>query len=164
VASQERDILERAARTLSEQAAKADELVNHALIEGLDGSHPLTVQAKMLRLELLKVKADMERELGQFVLDCSRCGQTVHWVAGLGVQSRALGVEASPGSQMLFLTARPHWEMKLANGANTGLAQHLQCSLGAHGISRTPRCLTGGGLEPASRGSTQHRRPLGPGP
>ena len=87
MASQERDILERAARTLSEQAAKADELVNLALIEGLDGSHPLTVQAKMLRLELLKVKADMERELGQFVLDCSRCGQTVHWVAGLGVQA-----------------------------------------------------------------------------
>jgi hypothetical protein len=39
----------------------------------------------MLRLELLKVKADLERELGQLVLDCSCCGQTVHWVAGLGV-------------------------------------------------------------------------------
>jgi hypothetical protein len=38
----------------------------------------------MLRLELLKVKADVERELGQFVQDCSACGQTVHWVAGLG--------------------------------------------------------------------------------
>jgi hypothetical protein len=161
VASQERDILERAARTLSEQAAKADELVNHALIEGLDGSHPLTVQAKMLRLELLKVKADMERELGQFVLTLRPDGPLGR---GLGRPSRALGVEASPGSQMLFLTARPQWEMKLANGANTGLAQHLQCSLGAHGISRTPRCLTRGGLEPASRGSTQHRRPLGPGP
>ena len=38
----------------------------------------------MLRLELLNVKADLERELGTFVLDCSR-SQTVHWVAGLGV-------------------------------------------------------------------------------
>lgn len=80
-----RDILERAARTLSQQAAKADALVDEALSAGLDGSHPVTLQAKMLRLELLKVKADLERDLGQLVLDCSDCGQTVHWVAGLSV-------------------------------------------------------------------------------
>lgn len=30
------------------------------------------------------MKADLERELGRLVLDCSTCGQTVHWVAGLG--------------------------------------------------------------------------------
>ena len=41
----------------------------------------------MLRLELLKVKAELERELGQLVLDCSDCGRTVHWVSGLGVTS-----------------------------------------------------------------------------
>jgi hypothetical protein len=29
----------------------------------------------MLRLELLKVKADLERELGQLVLDCSCCAR-----------------------------------------------------------------------------------------
>lgn len=80
----ERDILERAVQTLSEQTAKADALVDEALSAGLDGSHPVTVHAKMLRLELLKVKADIERELGQLVLDCSACGQTVHWVSGLG--------------------------------------------------------------------------------
>lgn len=74
----ERDILERAVQTLSEQAAKADMLVDEALTAGLDGSHPLTVQAKMLRLELLKVKADLERDLGRLVLDCTDCGQTVH--------------------------------------------------------------------------------------
>jgi hypothetical protein len=34
------------------------------------------------------VKADLERELGRLVLDCSACGRTVHWVAGLA---------ASPG-------------------------------------------------------------------
>lgn len=85
MARQERDILERAVRTLSEQAAKADALVDEALAAGLDGSHPVTVQAKMLRLELIKVKADLERDLGQLVLDCSSCGQTVHWVVGLGV-------------------------------------------------------------------------------
>jgi hypothetical protein len=39
----------------------------------------------MLRLELLKVKASLERGLEEFVLDCSDCGQTAHWVSGLGV-------------------------------------------------------------------------------
>jgi len=33
---------------------------------------------KMLRLELLNVKADLERELEDFVLKCSRCGLDVH--------------------------------------------------------------------------------------
>lgn len=46
----------------------------------------MTVHAKLLRLELLKVKADLERELGQLVLNCSDCGRTVHWVSGLGVE------------------------------------------------------------------------------
>jgi hypothetical protein len=39
----------------------------------------------MLRLEFLNVQADLERELARLVLDCTDCGQTVHWVAGLGV-------------------------------------------------------------------------------
>ena len=37
------------------------------------------VQAKMLRLELLNVKADLERELETLVLQCRRCGLDVHW-------------------------------------------------------------------------------------
>ena len=82
MARQERDILERAVRAVSGQAAKADELVDEAIAAGLDGSHPLTIHAKMLRLELLQVKAELERNLGQLVLDCSDCGRTVHWVAG----------------------------------------------------------------------------------
>jgi hypothetical protein len=79
-----RDILERAVRVVTEQATKADALVDEAWASGLDGSHPLTVHAKMLRLELLNVKADLERELGQLVLDCTDCGRLVHWVSGLG--------------------------------------------------------------------------------
>jgi hypothetical protein len=39
----------------------------------------------MLRLELLRVKADLERELGELVLNCSSCGLDVHWISGLGV-------------------------------------------------------------------------------
>lgn len=81
----DREILERAVQVVSEQAAKAGALVDEAMDAGLDGSHPLTVHAKMLRLELIEVKADLERELGRLILDCSDCGRTVHWVAGLGV-------------------------------------------------------------------------------
>jgi hypothetical protein len=45
----------------------------------------------MLRLELLKVKADLERELEDLVLDCRRCGLDVYWVAGLGVRPTCRG-------------------------------------------------------------------------
>jgi hypothetical protein len=80
----ERDILEHAVHTVAEQAAKADDLVDEAKAAG-GGDHPVTIHAKMLRLELLKVKADLERELEDFSLNCSKCGLDVHWVSGLGV-------------------------------------------------------------------------------
>jgi hypothetical protein len=92
----EREILERAVHSLAEQAAKADAIVDEAIAAGLDGSHPLTVQAKTLSQELLQTKADLERELGTFVLDYSACGQTVHWVGGLGVAPRPLGRTGEP--------------------------------------------------------------------
>jgi hypothetical protein len=80
----ESQVLEHAVRVVAEQTAKADELVDEAIAAGLGGSDPLTVHAKMLRLELLNVKADLERELGTLVPYCSDCGRTVHGVAGLG--------------------------------------------------------------------------------
>jgi hypothetical protein len=80
----ERHILERAVRAVAEQATKADDLVDEAAAAG-GGDHPVTVHAKMLRLELLKVKADLERELEDFSLNCSKCGLDVHWVSGLGI-------------------------------------------------------------------------------
>jgi len=51
---------------------------------GSDGSHPLAVEVKPARLELLKVKSAAEQELEKLVLDCSECGQRVHRVSGLG--------------------------------------------------------------------------------
>jgi hypothetical protein len=80
----ERVILEHAVHTIAEQAAKADDLVDEATAAG-GGDHPVTVHAKMLRLELLNAKADFERELEDFSLNCSKCGLDVHWVGGLGV-------------------------------------------------------------------------------
>ena len=83
--TRERQILENAVHVVTEQAAKADDLVDEAIDVGHGRSDPLVTHAKMLRLELLKVKADLERELEDFVLNCSRCGLDVHWVSGLGI-------------------------------------------------------------------------------
>jgi hypothetical protein len=85
MARRERDILERAVHVVAEQAAKADDLVDEAMDVGHGRSDPLVVHAKMLRLELLKVKADLERELETWVPNCTKCGLDVHWVSGLGV-------------------------------------------------------------------------------
>ena len=57
MARREREILEHAVHTVAEQAGKADDLVDEILAAGGGGSDPITVHAKMLRLELLKVKA-----------------------------------------------------------------------------------------------------------
>jgi hypothetical protein len=75
MARREREILEHAVHTIAEQAAKADELVDGAKAAG-GGDHPVTVHAKMLRLELLKVKADLERELETWSLNCTKCRST----------------------------------------------------------------------------------------
>jgi hypothetical protein len=84
MARREREILEHTVRTVAEQAVKADELVDEAKAAG-GRDHPVTVHAKMLRLGLLKVKADLERELATWSLNCTQCGLDVHWVSGLGV-------------------------------------------------------------------------------
>lgn len=52
---------------------------------GLASNHPVTIAAKQVRLELLKVKADLERELSKLVLNCTACGQEVHWVQGVNM-------------------------------------------------------------------------------
>jgi hypothetical protein len=47
------------------------------------------------RLELLKVKADLERELETWVPNCTKCGLDVHWVSGLGI-TRDTGRTGNP--------------------------------------------------------------------
>jgi len=58
---------------------------NEAIEVGHGRSDPLVTYAKMLRLELLNVKAGLERELEDLSLNCSKCGLDVHWVCGLGI-------------------------------------------------------------------------------
>lgn len=69
---------EAAVSAVAEHAAEASGIVDEAINAGLDGSHRVTIQAKTLRLELLRVKAELEQKLSRLVLDCSTCGQTVH--------------------------------------------------------------------------------------
>lgn len=85
VPRQERDILERAVHAVADQATRADALVDEAIDVGHGRSDPLVTHAKMLRLELLNMKAELERELEDFVLNCSKRGLDVHWVSGLGI-------------------------------------------------------------------------------
>jgi len=87
VRADERAVLERATRSVTDQAANADSIVDEAMNTGLDGSDPLVVSVKMLRAELLDVKGDLEGELERIVLDCTACGRTVHYVGGLGVRA-----------------------------------------------------------------------------
>ena len=95
MARQERDILERAVRVVAEQAAKADELVDEAIEAGHGRSDPLVTHAKMLRLELLNVKADLERELEDFVLNSRGAASTF---TGLGARDHARPLGASGAS------------------------------------------------------------------
>jgi hypothetical protein len=54
MARREREVLEHAVHAVTEQAAKADDLVNEAIEVGHDRSDLLVVHAKTLRLELLE--------------------------------------------------------------------------------------------------------------
>jgi len=75
----ERHILDRAVHAVADQATKADALVDEAIEVGHGRSDRLATHVKMLRLELLRVKTDLERELEDFVLNCTKCGLDVHW-------------------------------------------------------------------------------------
>jgi hypothetical protein len=70
VTPDEREVLERAVRRMTEQASNADAIVDEAMAAGLDGSNPLTIHVKQLPAELLCIKAALERELEREVLEC----------------------------------------------------------------------------------------------
>ncbi len=96
MAPKERDILEGAVHSISEQAANTSKVVDEAMEAGLGADHPVTVAAKMLRLELLQVKADLERELSKLSLTCRDCGMDVHWVSGIAMSDPGHWAHARP--------------------------------------------------------------------
>jgi len=54
-------------------------VIDEAMDAGPAGDHPVTVAAKQVRLEPLRVTADLERKPATWVLDCKACGMEVHW-------------------------------------------------------------------------------------
>ena len=70
---------------VTDQAARPTISLDEAIAVGHGWSDPLVVHASRLRMELLKVKADLGRELEDFSLDRSKCRLDVHRVSGLGV-------------------------------------------------------------------------------
>jgi hypothetical protein len=80
----DRAILERAVAAISEQAANASKVIDEAMDAGLPADYPVTIAAKMFRLQLLNTKAELELGLAEFSLTCADCGRNVHWVSGLG--------------------------------------------------------------------------------
>jgi hypothetical protein len=70
----------------------------------------VTVAAKMLRIELLNMSAELERGLSEFVLDCTACGTEVHWVQGISMSPWSLGAplpSAARGSPQSERRHRP---------------------------------------------------------
>ncbi len=98
MARRERDILERAVRAIAEQAANTNKVIDEAMDAGLAPDHSVTVAAKQLRLELLRVKADLERELATWVVDCKSCGMEVHWVQGTSMADPCALGASTPGT------------------------------------------------------------------
>ncbi|MGZ4103809.1 MAG: hypothetical protein ACXVP8_00955 [Actinomycetota bacterium] len=83
----ERKVVERAIRRVTEQAANANAIVDEAMDAGLDGSEPFVVNINRPRAELLSMKSDVERELEKLLFHCDVCGRRVHYVGGLGVRA-----------------------------------------------------------------------------
>jgi hypothetical protein len=75
----------------------------------LAADHSVTLAAKMLRLELLKTKAELERGLAEFSLTCTDCGRNVHRVSGLGNAAGhwSHAEPASHGNQLCNPSAGP---------------------------------------------------------
>jgi hypothetical protein len=79
-----REILERTVRAIANRARDAYSLVEEAHAVDPRDDSGLVAAAKRLRMELLSTKAELERELGRFLLHCRRCNRRVHSVPGVG--------------------------------------------------------------------------------
>jgi hypothetical protein len=75
-------VLVHSALSLAKICHEAAVLVN----EARERDAPLEVKAAARRVhnDLLWTKHELEDELVMVILDCSRCGQRVHWVPGEG--------------------------------------------------------------------------------
>jgi hypothetical protein len=106
-----RAVLERPILRVAEQAANANAIVDEAMDAGLDGSEPCVVNLKMLRAELLSVKADLERELEKVWLNCVVCGVPARYVGGSsGLENPSRRARAGSGNALARMRRKhsPH--------------------------------------------------------
>ena len=107
MARRERDVLDRAAAAVAAQAATSDRFVDEALAaDGRD--HPFNRSREMLRLELLKVKADLERELATLGLTWSSRDRDVHEIDVRHIDKRTPRPEW-PGRSAVRLAQPRRW-------------------------------------------------------
>jgi hypothetical protein len=106
-----RAVLERPILRVAEQAANANAIVDEAMDAGLDGSEPCVVNLKMLRAELLSVKADLERELEKVWLNCVVSGVPARYVGGSsGLENPSRRARAGSGNALARMRRKhsPH--------------------------------------------------------
>jgi hypothetical protein len=72
---------------MAERVLDAYRLVDELHAAGFPADHPTMLAVKKMRVELLKIKGEIERELARWVEDCRRCNRRVHWVFGVGAEA-----------------------------------------------------------------------------
>jgi predicted phage gp36 major capsid-like protein len=100
----ERAVLERAIQRVTEQAAKANAIVDEAMHAGLDSSEPFVVNIKRLRAELLSVKIDLR----------TRAREGVSRLRGLRRAGALRRRSRRPGRSLGTREPAPHETPKLA--------------------------------------------------
>jgi hypothetical protein len=83
-------------------SVKLRDIRDEAMNAGLAADRPIPVGAKMLRLELLKTKAELERSLSELVLDCRlrNGGALVQGVSVADPGHRGIGIPRRPGTMV----------------------------------------------------------------
>jgi hypothetical protein len=85
MARQERDILERSVHAIAKHAANTNKVIDEAMEAGLAARSPRHGRSEASSAGTPEGEADLERELGKLVLNCTACGQEVHWVQGVSM-------------------------------------------------------------------------------
>ena len=157
VARRERDILERAVRAIAEQATKTNDLIDE-VIEA--ASPPINLSRSQPRsaARTLETKAELQRGVSEFILDCITCGMEVHWVQASA--RRTLGIGATVGQRRMASRRFRNSAIapsRYARNPITNPAAGPAERLSARARPRPPRLLRGR-RKPTSRSRHRPRR------
>jgi hypothetical protein len=91
-------------------------------------THPVTVTAEVLRLDLHQVKVALQRELGKLVFDCSACGQPCGGFRAVESHPAIGGIGSPPHGKATI------WPAQLIGGPPRGQTPSDQSLLSGVGI------------------------------